>query len=268
MQVSLENLPRLQHPCRIQRFINHRSRRRLHWHEEIEILYFIKGEGHVVCNLQECPVRAGDLVLVNGKELHTGCISGEASYYCLHINTDFFHNLVGEEYVIFRSVITDPECAVLLDRVIAESEKADFAATVRVKAALYQLFALLSARHVAEVLEGDVYRRRFHRLDTFNEVVEYIDSHYAESMSVAELSERFYLSPSYFAHVFKARTGKGIIEYVNDLRISHARSLLVGEALSVAEIAHRVGFPDGNYFSRKFKEVTGQTPLAYRKSNQ
>ena len=268
MDVNVESLPRLQRPCRIQKFVNHRSRRRLHWHEEIEILYFTKGEGQVICNLQEHPVHAGDIVLVNGKELHTGCISGEASYYCFHINTDFFHNLVGEEYVIFRSVISDAACADLLNQVIAGAEKNDFLAAVYEKSALYRFFALLSARHVAEVLTGETYRRRFHRLDTFNEVLEYMERHYAEPMHVAELSERFYLSPSYFAHIFKARTGKSVIEYINDLRISHARSLLSSEALSVAEIARRVGFPDGNYFSRKFKEVTGETPLAYRKNNQ
>ena len=65
--------------------------------------------------------------------------------------------------------------------------------------------------------------------------------------------------------IFKARANRSVIEYVNEIRISHAKSLLEKESLAIGEIACRVGFNDINYFSRRFKAVTGMTPSEYKR---
>ena len=70
-------------PIRITKMKNHISRRPMHWHEELEILYFVKGNVVTSCNLREYRVGSGDIVFVNGKELHTGVVSGtDSEYYC------------------------------------------------------------------------------------------------------------------------------------------------------------------------------------------
>ena len=261
-----ENLSMAVQPIRVRIFCNHASGNRIHWHEEMEILYFTEGEGVVSCDLREYTVHAGDLIVVNGKEPHTGCIRGRgASYYCIHINTEFFQNRIGGEYVIFQHHITDPQCAALLDAVVEVEASEGFLRTVTVKKNMYALFALLGERYVDAVLSEEECKQSFKRMDTFNAVFEYIDGNYDDEMSVHSLADRFFMSPSYFAHLFQKRTSRGVMEYVNETRIRKACALLERENMPIGEIALRVGFNDVNYFSRKFKMICHMTPKEYRR---
>jgi len=266
MHTSYESLPIFIHPIRIRKFVDYRSVDHIHWHEEIELLYFTEGEGVVSCDLKEYAVKAGDIVLVNGKELHTGCLRGTKNvYYCIHVDTAFFHNLIGDEYVVFQNIISDDECADLLKNAIHESQKDGFESIIAVKKIMYEFFALVGRYHISSVLSKDDYVNNFKKLHTFNSIIEYIDRHFDEELSVNMLAKQFYMSPSYFSHQFKKRVNKTVPEYTNELRISHAKSFLEREDMSIGEIASLVGFSDINYFSRKFKALTGMTPSEYRR---
>ena len=265
MKTTYEALPMSSYPVRIQRFVDHRGSR-VHWHEEIEILLFTKGTGTVLCDLKELSVKQGEIVMINGNELHTGSINGEGTtYYCIHINTDFFHNLIGNEYVIFEHIINNGECERLLKSVIEKTREGGFKNITAVKRMLYEFFDLIAEKYVSSVLNEAEYKKHFRRLDTFNSVIEYIDLHYDEELSVQSLAKQFYLSASYFSHMFKERGDTSVMEYINEVRISHAKNFLEREALSVGEIACRVGFNDINYFSRRFRATTGMTPSEYRR---
>ena len=85
-----------------------------------------------------------------------------------------------------------------------------------------------------------------------------------EDLTIAELASHFNMSVSYFAHFFKQYAQKSVIEYINELRILRAKTFLEKEEASISEIAIRVGFSDINYFSRKFKSISGITPTEYR----
>lgn len=266
MKNTYENLPMPQRPIGVKRFVNHRSKRVGHWHEEIELLYFTEGSAVISCNLREYKVQKGDIVLVNGKELHSGNLADRAStYYCIHVNTAFFGNHIGNEYVIFDTLIRDAECAAMLDEVIRRIHEVGFRNEIEIKRMMYSFFSRLVQTGVRAVLTESDYQREFKKLDTFNRIVEYVDKHYGEEMNVSLLADRFYMSGSYFAHFFKQKAQKSVIQYVNEVRISHAKSFLEREEMSVGEIADRCGFGDFNYFSRKFKELVGMTPTEYRR---
>ena len=68
MHKSYESLPVFAYPIRVRKFVDYHSVDHIHWHEEIELLYFAEGEGVISCNLKEYTVKAGDIVFVNGKE--------------------------------------------------------------------------------------------------------------------------------------------------------------------------------------------------------
>ena len=87
-----------------------------------------------------------------------------------------------------------------------------------------------------------------------------------EDLSVTDIATHFNMSTSYFAHFFKQYAQKSVIEYINEIRITHAKNFLEKEETPISEIALRVGFSDVNYFSRKFKAITGMTPTEYKKS--
>jgi two-component system response regulator YesN len=73
---------------------------------------------------------------------------------------------------------------------------------------------------------------------------------------------------SYFSTLFKKETGKTFSEYLIELRISRARSMLTDSDEAVSAIAGQVGYADLKYFSKIFKRLTGLTPSEYRKLYQ
>ena len=200
--------------------------------------------------------------------MHTGIISEQDSvFYCIQFDPIFFHNLIGDEYIIFQNIIQDEDCTKLLDELISISTKATTVQHIlESKKLAYEFIILLTKRYSKTILDEVHYKKQFKKLDTFHQVIDYLEKHYMEDLSVSELASHFNMSPSYFAHFFKQYAQKSVIEYINEIRITHAKNFLEKEETPISEIALRVGFSDVNYFSRKFKAITCITPTEYKKS--
>ncbi len=92
----------------------------------------------------------------------------------------------------------------------------------------------------------------------------YLSRHYTEKLTLEDISREMFFSTAYCESEFRKATGRSIIQYLIDLRISEAKKLLKETSMSCAGIAAVVGFEDANYFSRIFKKRTGHSPLQYR----
>ena len=100
--------------------------------------------------------------------------------------------------------------------------------------------------------------------DAIEHAVDYLRSHLAEKVSVAELASMASLSSSHFSALFKRHVGYPVLQYQTMLRMARARELLDVTSASVTMIAAEVGYPDSFYFARQFKKMHGVTPRAYR----
>lgn len=99
---------------------------------------------------------------------------------------------------------------------------------------------------------------------TIHLCMQYIETHYHEKVTLEQLAERLFLSPAYLSRVFKEETGTAFNDYLNRVRITKARQLLLHEELRIIDVASAVGFEDQSYFTKVFRRVTGMTPLRYR----
>lgn len=95
-------------------------------------------------------------------------------------------------------------------------------------------------------------------------VLEYLSADLARPHSIAELARVAKLSPSRFAHRFKAETGDAAIACLLKLRLRQAARLLAFSGLRVQEVAREVGFESPYYFSRQFARHFGKSPRAFR----
>lgn len=95
-------------------------------------------------------------------------------------------------------------------------------------------------------------------------IKDFIRTHYNENITINEIAQSVYLSPSYANFIFKKETGYTLIEYLTKIRIDKAKELLKNSLLKVYEIAEEVGYNNTSYFSSVFKENVGMTPLEYR----
>lgn len=94
--------------------------------------------------------------------------------------------------------------------------------------------------------------------------IAYINSHYNQNISLSNLAQNASVSRSYLSFLFKQELGENFSHYLTNTRIDHAREMLAGTNLKIYEIADRVGFDSPYYFSKVFKEVTGETCKDYR----
>lgn len=95
-------------------------------------------------------------------------------------------------------------------------------------------------------------------------VMNYIEEHYREDLSLNAISEKLSLNPGYISRMLKEQTGKNYTDIIMGIRIDRAVWLLQNTELYVYEIAERVGYQNLKYFYRVFKKVTGKTPNDYR----
>lgn len=92
----------------------------------------------------------------------------------------------------------------------------------------------------------------------------FMESRLTQDLTLDAIARAAHLSPHYFCEVFKVTTGLTPGQYLNQLRIEHAKNLLSTRDLSIGEVALQCGFPDSSYFARVFKKSVGTSPRAYQ----
>ncbi len=95
-------------------------------------------------------------------------------------------------------------------------------------------------------------------------VVDFIHSHLTEEIDRERLARLAHLSLGAFSRFFHSRTGKTVPEYINEVRIGRACRMLSEDAGNITDIAMDCGYRNLANFNRRFREVVGTTPSAYR----
>lgn len=95
--------------------------------------------------------------------------------------------------------------------------------------------------------------------------IRYIRENYQNSIQLRDIAAFSDLSPNYFCSTFRKETGSTVVEYLNTVRIEHAKELLRTTDLSAADVSNLTGFSDSAYFCSVFKRITGYTVTDFRK---
>lgn len=99
---------------------------------------------------------------------------------------------------------------------------------------------------------------------TLARVVEFIDAHLGEDLSLRTIAQVAEMSPSYFLTMFKRSTGLAPHQYLMAKRIDRARALLTETKLPIVDVASQVGFADQSHLTRLMRLHTGLTPRLMR----
>ncbi|TCL54584.1 two-component system response regulator YesN [Kineothrix alysoides] len=92
--------------------------------------------------------------------------------------------------------------------------------------------------------------------------------YYQQGITLEEIAARLNLTPEYLGMLFHKEKGVKFSAYARDYRIAKAKAILISSQMKLGEVADRVGYSDAKYFSRVFKECTGQLPAEYRKTHK
>lgn len=248
-----------------------------HWHEHLQVFYFISGEGFLVCNKRCFNVFQGDVVIVNSRELHyLESLNDNLKFYIIRIDFPFlfsdevdlcqtkYMSPLSENLILFKNLIKDDSDIVnCVKTIISEYFKKEIGYELAVKAHIYNLVVLLLRNYIYEFTTEKKSTFKISNFNRFNKVFEYIDNNYNKKICVTNLSIIAHVSDYYFCRLFKQMTGKTTIEYINEVRLKKSMELLKNRNINITEIAIQCGFNDVNYFSRLFKRKYGVSPTKF-----
>ncbi|MFT4152648.1 AraC family transcriptional regulator [Parafilimonas sp.] len=156
----------------------------------------------------------------------------------------------------------DNEVSALINKLIRICSSSDVAKNIYADLSLKELLIrLVQSQHLMQVASeaGDsANKSRMHY------VLNFIEQHLTEKISVDTLSRKAYLNRNDFFKWFKEQFGITPLEYINRERIKLAKHLLADPKNSISEVSYQCGFSDINYFVRLFKKTEGITPGAYK----
>jgi AraC-like DNA-binding protein len=95
----------------------------------------------------------------------------------------------------------------------------------------------------------------------------YLQTNYAREISVGQMAELYNLDIKRFSYIFHKYIGVPALTYLTELRMRHAKDLLLTRAYTIAQVAESVGYGDRFYFSRIFKKQTGVSPVGFARES-
>lgn len=286
-----ENTPIPQKTYPIQLFRNQAGNRQtgdnilfLHWHEHLELI--VMRSGHALFHIDSRSIEAGpgDVLLVPGGSLHVGYAQAEGHFLfdCIVFNASLFGEWVndpvhvqlaapyleGKQHFPIRlsreegwEERFEPE----LQDIVEELTAKETGYQLIVKAKLYAWFVRLARCYAGMQPTTRQTETYFANRDRFKLLIDWIERHYAEKLTVREASEIVRLDPFHFCKQFKKLTGRTFIEYVNVCRTNEAERLLMRSQATISEIAVQVGCENANYFTKLYKQYKGMTPSEVRR---
>jgi AraC-like DNA-binding protein len=255
-----------------------------HWHQCCEILLVHEGKGNIIVNQKTYDMRPGRLFFFQPYQLHR--VTADVSQCTPYTRTLLFF----DPYIFDKVLHSFPQHHTKLltlwrnqsaQTVIDLMPQMDYLSHIFAKYSkrtsvhtplereedtsmlmLHILEAILFARDEHAAI--DTYSEQYRPFSYSEQVMNWIDQHYAEEIHLNDIAQSLHLSKYYLSRLFQRETGGSLSEYIIARRIKQACRLLYMTTLSVEHIAVNVGYPNTSYFIRIFKKVMGTTPLQYR----
>ncbi len=238
------------------------------WHENIEILYIIKGTGSITLNTDKICVSSGDIVVVNSNVLHKIASDNmPLVFHCLIVDRSFcLANSFDTNDVRFAEKQNDKNIGRLMELLSTEFSNNErcISDIMRIRAYVLEIMAIMYSEYCTEHI-GE--HSEAHSLTCLKQAIAYIRSSFTEDLSLDTVADFVGLSKYYFSHEFRRITDHTFVEYINILRCEKAKELLLTSKLTVAEVGQKCGFQNRAYFTRTFARYTKLTPSEYRSTN-
>ncbi len=251
-----------------------------HWHTDIEIIVPVENWYDVAIENEYFHIEPGDILIIPTGALHSltaPCngmrfiflfdISSIAALHGfseveallsspLHITKSAFPHIYDDIYKMLMQI---------RDEYFGENQFSE----LTIFSLLLNMFVTLGTDHINNLeffSNTRIYKQREY-INKFNDIMEYIDSHYADDFTLEDVASGAGFSKYHFSRLFKQYTGFTFCAYICHRRIKVAEMLLEQPDLSITEIAMKSGFPSISTFNRVFRQHKNCSPTEYRDKN-
>ena len=258
-----------------------------HSHQQYELYFFHGGECKYLINNQIYDLKPGDMLFLDGLDLHKAHVTGNKDEYersMIHFSPEWilpvlkeldalflfdafrqlrhglFHTPAVEETKEIETLITKLSLLSLTTEVDKEIE-----AESEAKILLIQL--LFKVHQLDKTTLVELNEAKGGKYLYAEKIASYLQKQFKEIITIGDISKELNLSSSYISHTFKESTGYTVMQYLMEYRLIQAKYLIevAGETKTIKEISMECGFESDAHFNRFFKKKVGVTPNEYRK---
>ncbi|WP_270344527.1 AraC family transcriptional regulator [Enterococcus thailandicus] len=241
----------------------------IHTHDFLEISIVLEGQANYTIEEQEFQLNAGQIMLFNpgthhGEEQRTGTYSHQLHIGLTNISLDGLkRNHLPTKKAILNLGEYQWEFLDKAWRLVKEYSEEQPEFQLMVKALIIEMLVLIlrslekvQDNTVTLALSKNAKRKQY----LVNHAIYYLENHHTQEITLEQLADTLYVSPTYLSKVFKESTGMSPINYLIQVRLKHAKELLANEQLTIREISQAVGYQDAYHFSKLFKKYYGVSP--------
>ena len=249
-------------------------------HPQYEIFLLLEGDVTMLINSQRYMIKNGALVLLTSRDLHISMNNAPRTYKRITVmfdphairqfNTEHTNLLdcfsiaaSKQRNILYLSAEQIQTVQALADQILTNGRSDRFGDDIIVLTSLLSLLIFINR----------LYRSHLPKIaplpltPIIREIVDYVDSHIDEELSVQSLCHHFSYSVAYISAQFSKQMGLPLKQFIITKKIALAKQLLA-ESLSVTQVYERCGFGDYSNFIRTFKKTVSVSPLQWQKWNQ
>ncbi|EOL48835.1 AraC family transcriptional regulator [Enterococcus phoeniculicola] len=248
----------------------------IHHHDFLEISIVLEGEVKYTIEEDEIHIGAGRIMLFNPGVKH-GERQPENTYsHQLHIGLSniSLDGLTRNHFPNKKALLDlgEYQCEFLdkawrLTREYNE-EKPEF--QLMVKALIIEMLVLILRsleKEQGSTVTLELSKTAKRKQNIVNHAIYYLENHHNQEITLEQLAELLYVSPTHLSKIFKEATGVSPINYLIQVRLKHAKELLQNDQLTIRDVAQAVGYQDAYHFSKLFKKYYGVSPSQIEKKS-
>lgn len=244
-----------------------------HFHNEIELIHVIKGNGIVLKNDKTYPLQSQCVYVIDARNAHIvypqpeDCNDYVRNKIVLDADSfEFFCSKIGI-YNLTESLFNGPPVSVGDNQRIDFLYKTicDFVSLKQNEESGFVLGYIVELIHL--IYSNRDCGQQYAQNKIIQKILDFVSSKNGIT-SLREVSDYLYMNKFYICHMFKEKTGQNLSEYIADKRHDYAVKLLKNNIYSIDEIAFKCGYSATSCFIRFFKSKKGISPAQFRKNKK
>lgn len=242
----------------------------LHWHDRCEICQVLDNNLQIIVEGKKISASAGDIIVINERAVHQFIIEGNYTLVRIwHLPMKLLLNFKStvkplKTHIKLNEMENIPELKSRLNALFEMMEREGLVSNDPFMQGIASAAYFLLERYFSEsynVFSEERDKREFY------EVIEYINEHFKEDITVENIAKGLYLPRGRIVSTFKKYAGSAISEYINKLRIKNSNFLL-SQGTSITEAALKSGFQSIRTFNNVYKGIMHMTPSEYIKNKK
>jgi xylan 1,4-beta-xylosidase len=249
-----------------------------HFHDEIELVFVIKGSIDISISNKNFRLNTNDFIIINSKEIHYfNKMDNGNVVLIIQINPNIpvmSHSNLASISIECNSISFNKshilkaidEIRDNLNCIISEVSKKEDHYELSVYSLILKILTIIFRNFPYYEIDDEGLKSGNENLNRINNIFQYVEQNYMHNISLHDAASLLHLNDYYFSHFFKKYVGLSFGKYLTKIRVEKAKNLMMSSDKSLTSIALECGFSSVKALHRAFKDIEGCPPSKYKES--